>query len=94
MKKHCVGLAAVVVLASGSALAAGATGSTSFQSLDLDHNGYVSQDEAKTAPELSTNWEAVDVNKDGQIDAAEFSAFEESQPANQQSPSDSATPQD
>lgn len=61
-----------------------------FGQLDRDGDGYLSRDEVyKTAPEL-TRWlsvsrfggfELADVNRDGQLDLAEFAAYEEEIPA-------------
>jgi Ca2+-binding EF-hand superfamily protein len=47
-----------------------------FESLDADADGAISQDEAQGNPALSALWEEVDTNKDGQLDEAEFSAVE------------------
>ncbi|WP_428604241.1 hypothetical protein [Sedimenticola sp.] len=44
--------------------------------LDTDNNGTLSQEEAKAIPGLSEQWEQLDVNKDGQLDPAEFAKFE------------------
>lgn len=56
---------------------AGATGElAAFDQLDADRDGYISEQEAQQHPRLSDNWQAADVNADGQVDPAEFSAFE------------------
>ena len=47
-----------------------------FQNLDANHDGQISRDEIKNAPEISNNFSAADVNKDGKLDASEFSALE------------------
>lgn len=50
-----------------------------FNKLDTNHDGYISQDEAKAQPDLSENYSQADTNKNGQIDESEFSAFETSE---------------
>jgi hypothetical protein len=47
-----------------------------FQQLDQDDDGYVSIREATGQNELLKQWTQVDKNTDGQLEAAEFSAFE------------------
>ena len=49
-----------------------------FKSLDTNHDGYISQTEAKADSLLSQDWSRADVNKNGKIEESEFSAFEES----------------
>ena len=51
----------------------------SFQDLDTNKDGYISQQEAANDPALSSNFTKADQNADDQIDQSEFSAFEESQ---------------
>jgi hypothetical protein len=51
-------------------------GKGDFKSLDADGNGAISAEEAQTNEALSASWETIDVNKDGQIDEAEFSAMD------------------
>ena len=48
-----------------------------FTQLDADGNGMISADEAAADPMLRQDWAAADVNKDGQLERAEFSALEE-----------------
>ena len=48
-----------------------------FMRLDTNHDGYISQDEAKADSQLSQEWKTVDTNNTGKIDESEFSAFEE-----------------
>ncbi|WP_260292020.1 EF-hand domain-containing protein [Sedimenticola hydrogenitrophicus] len=43
--------------------------------LDTDNNGSLSQEEAKAIPGLIEQWDALDVNRDGQLDPAEFASF-------------------
>jgi hypothetical protein len=48
-----------------------------FDELDVNMDGYVSVDETKDETALSQYWYKFDENKDGALDTAEFSAFEE-----------------
>lgn len=48
-----------------------------FTQLDTDANGMISSEEAAADPMLSQDWDAADVNKDGQLERAEFSALEQ-----------------
>lgn len=67
-------------LAQASNQATGGQQTLSFQSLDTNHDGYISPDEAKADPQLADNFRQADQNADVQIDQSEFSAFEEAQP--------------
>ncbi len=49
---------------------------SSFNQLDGDGDGNISQSELMQYEVLARHWNAIDVNSDGQIDQAEFSAFE------------------
>lgn len=49
-----------------------------FNKLDQNQDGYISQNEAKADKRLSDDWSKADTNKDGKIEKSEFSAFEES----------------
>jgi len=62
-----------------------------FNKLDSNHDGYISQQEAKADKKLTDDWSQVDKNKNGEIDESEFSAFEESQQP-QQMPKSSEEP--
>ncbi|MDH5376798.1 MAG: hypothetical protein OEX00_00570 [Gammaproteobacteria bacterium] len=46
-----------------------------FESLDRDGNKSISKSEAKRDTALSANWAEADVDRNNQIDSAEFSAF-------------------
>lgn len=48
-----------------------------FTQLDADGNGMISAEEAAADPMLSQDWAAADLNKDGQLERAEFSALEQ-----------------
>lgn len=52
------------------------TAQESFNSLDTNHDGYISPQEAKADPKLSEQWDSADANGDGKIEETEFSAFE------------------
>lgn len=73
IKKHLFTALALITV-SGFAWAAGAI--PSFQSLDTNHDGVISRDEAKKAPEVSKEFTKLDANKDSKLDQAEFSALE------------------
>ncbi len=47
-----------------------------FNELDADHSGYLNKDEARGREGLAENWHHWDENEDGQLNRAEFSAFE------------------
>jgi len=47
-----------------------------FKVLDADGNGAISAEEAQTNEAVTASWTSLDVNQDGQIDEAEFSAME------------------
>jgi len=59
-----------------SGLAWAGSGAVSFQDLDKNRDGQISLDEAKKATEVKNRFSEADVNKDGQLDAAEFAALE------------------
>ena len=48
----------------------------SFNKLDADKDGYISQQEAKGNKKLIEQWDVVDADADGQLEMSEFSAFE------------------
>lgn len=48
----------------------------SFDKLDINQNGYISESEAQAAPTLAMKRRELDENGDGQLDRTEFSAFE------------------
>jgi len=47
-----------------------------FEQLDKDGNGYITADEAAVRQDLSDGFKATDINGDGKLNSAEFSAFE------------------
>jgi len=59
-----------------SGLAWAGADKATFQDLDTNRDGQISLDEAKKAPEVSKGFVRADTNKDGKLDAAEFSALE------------------
>lgn len=48
----------------------------SFNKLDKDKNGYITQQEAKDYKELLDKWDTADADANGQLEMSEFSAFE------------------
>ena len=48
----------------------------SFQELDRDDKGYVTQAEVEHIPGLLEQWDELDVNQDERLDELEFSQFE------------------
>jgi Ca2+-binding EF-hand superfamily protein len=54
-----------------------------FDKLDANHDGYISQNEAKAHERLRERWSSADADKDGKLEASEFSAFEEHMMQNQ-----------
>lgn len=84
--KHLFAILSAMTLASGVALAGGNYGKEDMQAgfgkADLDGDGVLSMEEAKTIEGLDKVYKDVDANADGGIDKAEFSAFESwSQPS-------------
>jgi Ca2+-binding EF-hand superfamily protein len=47
-----------------------------FESLDADGNGYISNEEAAARKDIDERWVIIDKNSDGKLDITEFSAFE------------------
>jgi Ca2+-binding EF-hand superfamily protein len=47
-----------------------------FESLDADGDGYISNEEAAARKDIDERWVIIDKNSDGQLDITEFSAFE------------------
>jgi len=60
----------------------GAMGATAkhgrFDSLDKNHDGFVSRDEAKDASELDTRFTELDANNDGKLSRDEYNALNKS----------------
>lgn len=75
----------VSVILAGAFLTATATvfaaDSTNYDTLDQNHDGVISEQEADSSPALKEVWSKVDTNMDGKVDQAEFSAFELAQPS-------------
>jgi len=66
---------------------------SAFQQLDKDHDGSISVIEATGQIQLLREWGKVDKNSDGVLEQAEFSAFEESNPAMTFQPVDPENPE-
>lgn len=75
MKKHIVAIACVAGFTAGQAIA-GEKQDEMFKQLDTDQDGYISAEEAQAHGDLTSQWDSVDQNSDGQVDQSEFSAFE------------------
>lgn len=75
MKKQIAVIACVSAFAAGSAIAGEQQGEM-FKQLDTDQDGYISAEEAEAHGDLTSQWNSVDKNSDGQVDQSEFSAFE------------------
>jgi hypothetical protein len=74
-----VNLIAISAFIVSSAFAASALAgeSAAFTELDADGNGMISSEEAAADPALLEDWATADVNGDGQLERAEFSALEQ-----------------
>jgi len=77
MKVMHVIVATALVASSAFSASALAGESAKFSQLDADGNGMISSEEASADPALVQEWDAADVNKDGQLERAEFSALEQ-----------------
>lgn len=79
MKFRDVFIVATVTLFPLSSFGGGAMSTTkaTFNKLDANQDGYISQEEAKVHAELSQGWSDADLNRDGKLEESEFSAFEE-----------------
>lgn len=57
----------------------------SFQQLDQDRDGYLTQQDVQQYDQIKNRWQQIDRNSDQRVDRAEFSAFEaQSRQGNQQ----------
>jgi Ca2+-binding EF-hand superfamily protein len=75
MKKKAL-LQSMMALAAAGFLAAAVAGEDAFSKLDTNGDGAISSEEATASEALYKGYESADANQDGQVDAAEFSAFE------------------
>lgn len=73
MKKQFI---AALTLMAVTGFAWAGSGKVSFQDLDANRDGQISLDEAVKSPDVSQKFGQADANKDGKLDAAEFSALE------------------
>ena len=68
------------ILIAGAMLLFGTLGAAerpmTFEALDTDGDGYISNEEAGAREDLTKRWQAIDKNTDNQLDITEFSAFE------------------
>lgn len=72
-KKHIL---AVLTLITVSGLAWAGADKATFQNLDTNNDGQITLDEANKSSEVKARFTQSDANKDGRLDAAEFSALE------------------
>ena len=77
MKLSNLIFASTFVVSSAFATNAMAGEADQFTKLDADGNGMISSEEAAADPQLIEDWVTADVNQDGQLERAEFSALEE-----------------
>lgn len=70
-------LSSLIVAAAAQAGDPQAAGKPGRQPLDANSDGIVTREEAKAYPRLTTDFDAADANKDGQLDAAELNAHRE-----------------
>ncbi|MCU7907159.1 MAG: EF-hand domain-containing protein [Candidatus Thiodiazotropha sp. (ex Epidulcina cf. delphinae)] len=75
MKKVTMKRTLVALAAAGFAVVVSA-GEDAFTKLDADADGHISVEESISDERLYQGWATADANDDGEIDAAEFSAFE------------------
>jgi len=47
-----------------------------FEQVDANSDGYISEKEAKARKDLSENWKTIDTNADGKINSSEFISYE------------------
>jgi len=68
------------VLFAGTLLLSGTVASAdfpmTFEAVDTDGDGYISNTEAGARADLAESWQAIDKNTDNRLDITEFSAFE------------------
>lgn len=68
-------LSAAIVLLPVMSVQAANEEITLFNQLDTDKNGLVSQEEAKTHPDLGVLFNELDADEDGQLSTQEFKAL-------------------
>lgn len=84
MQRKFIPLAALAAtLACGATLAddksmSGGTTGAEYTKMDKDKDGTLSKKEASKNKDLTSQWDTLDVNKDGKLDEAEFAQFESS----------------
>jgi Ca2+-binding EF-hand superfamily protein len=72
-------LVAAVLMLSVSAFAAEETAAPTFQTIDVNQDGFISGEEAATIESLTQNFKKIDANQDGKLDEAEFAAYNTTQ---------------
>ena len=61
-----------------------------FDELDVNHDGYVSRDEARNADELNTRFSELDRDNDGKLTRQEYNAFDADRRAQGHAPAERA----
>lgn len=67
-------LVAGALLVSGTAVSADFP--ATFEALDTNGDGYISNEEASARKDVTKSWQAIDKNTDNKLDISEFDAFE------------------
>jgi Ca2+-binding EF-hand superfamily protein len=78
-QKHGIRLFASMIAAGTLSLSAPLSAGeyqATFEALDADGDGYISNKEAAARKDIDERWVIIDKNSDGQLDITEFSAFE------------------
>ncbi len=66
----------LVMIASAAAFADSKSPVLSFDEMDIDGDGYLSNVEANARPDLTEAWRRIDADSNNRLDISEFSAFE------------------
>lgn len=69
-------LLAITAMLGGSAAAADQERVVQFDELDANQDGYLTQQELRSIPNLDRYWQTLDINQDGKIEQSEFAQFE------------------
>ncbi len=65
-----------IVLSALSGASCNGEQSRIYHTLDSNDDGYISQEEGAALEGLTESWELIDINRDGQLDSAEFAKYE------------------
>ena len=80
MKSRIITIAGAAMLALAGSAAADNTKASAEVEVDANRDGKITKTEAKTNKELSAQFSKLDTNKDGNLDSAEYAAFEATNP--------------